>query len=80
MPCCASACCSSTWRKSGNGALERRLALLAWQGSEAFLRGAPRRQRTGSGWNTVAARIDRATCPSAKLRHNLPDWLAERLA
>ena len=58
------------------GALERRLAMLAWQGSESFLRGAltPGEQQ----WLAEAGRIDRQTLPD-KLRHNLPDWLAGQL-
>jgi 16S rRNA (cytosine967-C5)-methyltransferase len=60
----------------GGGALERRLAMLAWQGSESFLRGAltPSEQR----WLAEAGRVDRQTLPD-KLRHNLPDWLAGQL-
>jgi 16S rRNA (cytosine967-C5)-methyltransferase len=61
---------------SGSGALERRLAILAWRGSEAFLRGAlgPHEQV----WLAEVTRIDRAALPD-KLRHNLPDWLAGEL-
>lgn len=59
--------------QSGSGALERRLAALAWQGSDTFLRGAlgPHEQQ----WLAAAKAIDVATLPD-KLRHNLPDWLA----
>jgi 16S rRNA (cytosine967-C5)-methyltransferase len=62
--------------QSGSGPLERRLALLAWQGGEVFLRGAlaPHEQQ----WLTDIASIDRASLPE-KLRHNLPDWLAGSL-
>ena len=62
--------------QSGHGPLERRLALLAWQGNEGFLRGAlkPEEQK----WLTDVALIDRSTLPE-KLRHNLPDWLANPL-
>lgn len=62
--------------QSGGGALERRLALLAWQGSAGFLRAAlgPHEAQ----WLEEASRIDRATLPD-KLRHNLPDWLAAAL-
>ena len=62
--------------QSGSGALERRLAILAWQGSPTFLRGAlgPNEQQ----WLTQVAAIDRAALPE-KLRHNLPDWLAAAL-
>jgi 16S rRNA (cytosine967-C5)-methyltransferase len=62
--------------QSGNGVLERRLALLAWQGSDTFLRGAlnPQEQQ----WLAEVAAIDRGSLPD-KLRHNLPDWLAGAL-
>ncbi len=62
--------------QSGHGPLERRLALLAWQGNEGFLRGAlkPEEQK----WLADVALIDRSTLPE-KLRHNLPDWLANPL-
>ena len=59
--------------QSGSGPLERRLAALAWQGSETFLRGAlaPHEQ----AWLAEVSTVDRASLPD-KLRHNLPDWLA----
>ena len=62
--------------QSGSGPLERRLAILAWQGSDTFLRSAlaPHEQ----AWLAEVARIDRQTLPD-KLRHNLPDWLAASL-
>lgn len=62
--------------QSGSGALERRLAILAWQGSDTFLRGAlgPNEQQ----WLAETKAIDRAALPE-KLRHNLPDWLAGAL-
>lgn len=62
--------------QSGSGPMERRLAILAWQGSDSFLRGAltPAEQQ----WLEQVATIDRATL-APKLRHNLPDWLAEPL-
>jgi len=62
--------------QSGSGALERRLAILAWQGSDAFLSGAL--APAESQWLAEVARIDRASLPE-KLRHNLPDWLAAQL-
>jgi 16S rRNA (cytosine967-C5)-methyltransferase len=60
----------------GSGALERRLAVLAWQGAPTFLRGAlgPHEQK----WLAQVNQIDRAALPE-KLRHNLPDWLAGAL-
>jgi len=62
--------------QGGSGALERRLAILGWQGSETFLRSAigPHEQQ----WLAKAKAIDVATLPE-KLRHNLPDWLAAPL-
>jgi len=62
--------------QSGSGALERRLAILAWRGSESFLRGALGTHE--QAWLAEVARIDRAALPE-KLRHNLPDWLAGEL-
>ena len=62
--------------QSGSGALERRLAMLGWQGSETFLRGALGPQELA--WLAEVQKIDRATLPE-KLRHNLPDWLAAPL-
>jgi len=62
--------------QSGNGPLERRLAILAWQGSEDFLRRAATPQE--QAWLAEFAKIDRGTLPE-KLRHNLPDWLAAPL-
>ena len=62
--------------QSGSGALERRLAVLAWQGEASALRAAlgPQEQR----WLAEVQAIDRASLPD-KLRHNLPDWLAGAL-
>ncbi len=62
--------------QSGSGPLERRLAILAWQGGEPFLRGAltPHEQQ----WLDQVEQIDRQALPE-KLRHNLPDWLATPL-
>jgi len=62
--------------QSGSGPLERRLAMLAWQGNDAFLKAAlnPDEQ----AWVAKIHAIDRATLPE-KLRHNLPDWLATPL-
>ncbi|MBK7616515.1 MAG: RsmB/NOP family class I SAM-dependent RNA methyltransferase [Burkholderiales bacterium] len=62
--------------QSGSGALERRLAALAWQGSDSFLRGAlgPHEQK----WLAEAKAVDRSALQE-KLRHNMPDWLAAPL-
>ena len=62
--------------QSGKGEMERRLAVLAWRGNEAFLRAAlsPVEQE----WIARVGVVDRAVLPE-RLRHNLPDWLADRL-
>jgi 16S rRNA (cytosine967-C5)-methyltransferase len=62
--------------QSGSGALERRLAILGWQGSDSFLRGAlgPHEQQ----WLAQVQAADPQALPE-KLRHNLPDWLATPL-
>ena len=62
--------------QSGSGALERRLSILAWQGSATFLRGAlgPHEQQ----WLQQVEAIDRSSLAD-KFRHNLPDWLAAAL-
>ena len=62
--------------QSGHGALERRLAILGWQGGEAVLRSAlgPHEQQ----WLAQVRAIDRGGL-APKLRHNLPDWLAAPL-
>jgi len=62
--------------QSGKGELARRLAVLGWQGNAAFLRAALSEQE--QQWLTQVSAVDRASLPD-KLRHNLPDWLAERL-
>ncbi len=62
--------------QSGSGSLERRLAILGWQGGDHLLRGAlgPNEQR----WRQQVQSVER-TAFSEKLRHNLPDWLATAL-
>ena len=62
--------------QSGKGEMERRLAVLAWQGNEAFLRAAL--SETEQQWLAQVGTVDRAALPD-KLRHNLPEWLAQRL-
>jgi len=62
--------------QSGSGAVERRLAILGWQGSEKFLLGALGQHE--QQWLANVRAADPATLP-AKLRHNLPDWLANPL-
>ena len=60
--------------QSGSGALERRLLLLGWQGGE--LRGVLSPQE--ADWLARMRAVDPAGLPD-KLRHNLPDWLAQPL-
>ncbi|RQO61960.1 SAM-dependent methyltransferase [Paucibacter sp. KBW04] len=62
--------------QSGRGPTERRLAILAWQGNDTFLRGAltPPEQE----WLAQVQALDQTGLPP-KLRHNLPDWLAAPL-
>ena len=62
--------------QSGSGPTERRLAILAWQGNESFLRGAL--SSTEQQWLEQVQAIDKTALP-ARLRHNLPEWLAEPL-
>jgi len=62
--------------QSGRGPMERRLVLLGWAGEprvrDAAVDAAERE------WLAAANHIDVASLP-AKLRHNLPDWIAEPL-
>jgi 16S rRNA (cytosine967-C5)-methyltransferase len=60
----------------GNGPVERRLALLGWQGSEDFLQAALEAHEREWLQRSRAAAL--APLPD-KLRHNLPDWLAGAL-
>ena len=62
--------------QSGRGEMERRLVLLAWQGNAAFLRAAM--VDAEAQWLEQVASVDRSSLPE-RLRHNLPEWLAERL-
>ena len=62
--------------QSGSGPLERRLAILAWPGSDGSLRGALTPQ--DQTWLAQTGTVDRSTLPD-KLRHNMPDWLAAPL-
>jgi 16S rRNA (cytosine967-C5)-methyltransferase len=55
----------------------RPLAILGWHGDPAFLRAAL--TPAEAAWLERAEAVDRASLP-APLRHNLPDWLAARLA
>ncbi len=62
--------------QSGSGALERRLAILTWPGSDDFLRTAL--SKPEADWLMQVQQVDRSALPD-KLRHNLPDWLAAPL-
>lgn len=62
--------------QSGKGEIERRLAILAWQGNAAFLRAAM--TESEQQWLTQVSAVDRSALPE-KLRHNLPEWLADTL-
>ncbi|MEP6740497.1 MAG: RsmB/NOP family class I SAM-dependent RNA methyltransferase [Caldimonas sp.] len=58
----------------GRGEMERRLAILAWQGNAGFLRAAL--DDGEREWLARCDGVDRAALPE-RLRHNLPDWIAE---
>ena len=62
--------------QSGKGEIERRLVLLAWQGNEGFLRAAM--SESERLWLEQVGAVDRTALPD-KLRHNLPEWLADIL-
>lgn len=62
--------------QSGKGELVRRLVLLGWQGNDGFLRAAL--NEAEQQWLAKVALVDLSSLPD-KLRHNLPDWLAEVL-
>jgi 16S rRNA (cytosine967-C5)-methyltransferase len=62
--------------QSGSGALERRLAILGWAGDDGVLERALESHERD--WRARASAVDPASLP-AKLRHNLPDWIAQPL-
>ncbi len=62
--------------QSGSGPLERRLAAVGWMGDAAFLRAALEVHE--QAWLARALAIDQ-TALAPKLRHNLPDWIAQPL-
>jgi 16S rRNA (cytosine967-C5)-methyltransferase len=62
--------------QSGKGEMVRRLALLGWQGNAAFLRAAL--TDFEQEWLPKMMAVHPSTLPE-KLRHNLPDWLADAL-
>lgn len=59
--------------QSGLGAIERRLAIAAWQGDRSFLEAALAADE--KLWLQRVEAIDPATL-APQLRHNLPEWLA----
>lgn len=62
--------------QSGHGPMERRLAILAWQGEPHVLKKAMTADE--ATWLTRTQAVDRSAMPD-KLRHNLPDWLSNSL-
>ena len=62
--------------RAGGSPLARRLAILGWQGNDAFLRAALNEQE--QNWLARAQAI-KSDNLAAKLRHNLPDWLSNPL-
>ncbi|NBT10261.1 MAG: RsmB/NOP family class I SAM-dependent RNA methyltransferase [Betaproteobacteria bacterium] len=62
--------------QSGQGPLARRLVLLAWQGSQAYLKAAA----TESEWTWLqqVRALDVTSLPE-RVRSNMPPWLLERL-
>jgi 16S rRNA (cytosine967-C5)-methyltransferase len=62
--------------QSGQGEMERRLAILGWQGNAGFLRAAL--TVAEQQWLDRVQAVDRQALPD-KLRHNLPEWLAAPL-
>jgi 16S rRNA (cytosine967-C5)-methyltransferase len=62
--------------QSGSGPAERRLAILGWAGDAAFLKAALSVDE--QAWLARVQAIDRGTL-APKLRHNLPDWIAQPL-
>ena len=62
--------------QSGHGPMERRLAILAWQGESHVLKKAVTVDE--AGWLARTNKIDRSTMQD-KLRHNMPDWLSNNL-
>jgi 16S rRNA (cytosine967-C5)-methyltransferase len=62
--------------QSGHGPLERRMALLAWQGQPHVIKNGATADEVA--WLARTESIDRTTLPD-KLRHNMPDWLSNSL-
>lgn len=62
--------------QSGHGPMDRRLAILAWQGEPHVLKKAMTVDE--ATWVARTQAVDRDAMPD-KLRHNLPDWLSNSL-
>ena len=62
--------------QGGSGEADRRLVLLAWTGNAGFLRAAMSEAETA--WLARSQAVRRETLPEP-LRHNLPEWFAERM-
>jgi 16S rRNA (cytosine967-C5)-methyltransferase len=62
--------------QSGSGPRERRLAILGFAGPRDFLKSALTEQE--QAWIDHCDAVDRDALPE-RLRHNLPEWLAEAL-
>ena len=63
--------------QSGTGPLARRLTLLAWQGSDAFLKAGVTEAEWD--WMQQVRALDVSSLPS-KVKANMPAWLLEMLA
>jgi len=61
---------------SGSGSKARRMAILGFDAARAFLDGALNDQE--KGWLDACSKVD-PTSLMERHRHNLPDWLAQRL-
>jgi 16S rRNA (cytosine967-C5)-methyltransferase len=62
--------------RGGPGAFERRLAMLAWVGDEAYVQRALSAEE--AAWRGARLAVDRAALPAAT-RHGLPAWLVAPL-
>jgi 16S rRNA (cytosine967-C5)-methyltransferase len=58
----------------GRGEMERRLAILAWQGNAGFIRAAL--DDAEREWLLRCDAVDRSALPE-RLRHNLPEWIVD---
>ena len=62
--------------QGGSGPMERRLAIVGWAGDAAYLRAALELHE--QKWLAKVQALDFSTL-APKLRHNLPDWIAQPL-